>query len=438
VTLNTRGGQDDEYDENRSRERHADGQTSRPFYRKQSVVEGVDPFDQFGRNSSGLDGAPRSRVRDGVSGAFAGGRIAGHGRTPVTDQGRARASRIDGSAPAGHATEASVSSAGDTHPAVVIAMLHEHHFRAMNTDVGVWLWSGAAEHAGIARSSFRWAQEFFGGVEAELSRFRDTSALNRLNQRAGQGPQKVPRLLWTVLEAAFNAANDSGGIYDPTLCRTIERLGYDRSFERVERAGVRSEDSPPPAFGAWRRVRLDGAARSVSLPSELALDLGGIAKGWTVDQVALALAPLGPVLVDAGGDLRMVGTVNGAAWPIAVQDPFEPERDRALVGLRGGALATSSRGGRCWRRGSRTLHHVIDPRSGTSATSDLHTVTVYAPDTTTADVAAKVALVLGRESGTAYLAKRDLSALLTSTDGREIIVGDFPSEVECHGSIRCA
>ena len=317
-------------------------------------------------------------------------------------------------------------------------MLYEHRFRAMNTDVGVWLWSGVAEQAPIVRSSLNWAQDFFGRVEVELSRFRRTSALSRLNQRAGCGPQAVPPLLWTVLEAALEAANDSGGIYDPTLCRTIERLGYDRSFECIERTGAEHEDSTRPAFCAWQRVRLNGAARSVSLPANLALDLGGIAKGWTVDHVALALAPLGPVLVDAGGDLRVVGTVNDEAWPVAVQDPFEPERDRALVRLRRGALATSSCGGRCWQRGNRTLHHVIDPRTATSARSDLHTVTVYAPNTITADVAAKVVLVLGSESGTAYLVTNDLSALLTSTDGRETVVGDFPYEVKCHGSIRCA
>ena len=317
-------------------------------------------------------------------------------------------------------------------------MLYEHHFRAMNTDVGVWLWSDAAERLSMVRSSFNWAQYFFGRVEEELSRFRSTSALNRLNQRAGCGPQAVSPLLWTVVEAAFEAAQDSGGIYDPTLCRTIERLGYDRSFECVERGGAAHVEAPSPAFNAWQRLRLNGAARSVSLPANLALDLGGIAKGWTVDRVASALAPLGPVLVDAGGDLRVVGTVQDGAWPIAVQDPFAPERDRALVPLTRGALATSSRGGRCWQRGRQALHHVIDPRTGTSADSDLHTVTVHAPNTMTADVAAKVALVLGSDSGTAYLRERDMSAWLTATDGRETIVGDFPSEVKAHGSIRCA
>jgi thiamine biosynthesis lipoprotein len=85
------------------------------------------------------------------------------------------------------------------------------------------------------------------------------------------------------------------------------------------------------------------------------------------------------------------------------------------------------------------LHHVIDPRTGTSADSDLYAVTVHAPDAMAADVAAKVVLVLGSEAGAAYLLKRDLSALLTATDGRETVVGDFPfEEVVPHGSFRGA
>lgn len=317
-------------------------------------------------------------------------------------------------------------------------MLHEHRFRAMNTDVGVWLWSTAPERAVIVGRSLEWAEAFFGRVEKELSRFRSTSGVSRVNQAAGRGPQPVSPLLWTVLMSALEAADDSGGIYDPTLLRTLERIGYDRTFDKVERCG-RNIIADAPSFGSWRRVGLDSGASSVSLPADLALDFGGIAKGWTVDRVALVLAPLGPVLVDAGGDLRSIGVVNGEGWPIAVQDPFEPERDRAIVRLRDGALATSSIGGRRWQRGDRTLHHVIDPRTGTAAQSDLHSVTVRAPTAMMADVAAKVALVLGSASGATYLLERGLSGLLTSVHGREMRVGSFRWEaMERHASVHCA
>ena len=318
-------------------------------------------------------------------------------------------------------------------------MCHEHHFRAMNTDVGVWLWSAAAERAAIVGLSLRWAEAFFADVESELSRFRGTSALSRLNHLAGTGPQVVSPLLWTVLVSALAAAEDSSGIYDPTLLRTLERMGYDRSFEEVERCGIVNSIAGVPAFGSWRRVRLDTTTRAVSLPAELALDFGGIAKGRTVDAVALALAPLGPVLVDAGGDLRVIGGVDGDAWPIAVQDPFAPDRDRTVVRLSDGALATSSIGGRRWQRGDRTLHHIIDPRTGTAAESDLHTVTVRAPSAVMADVAAKVVLILGSGDGATFLLARGLSGMLTSVHGREMVVGDFrQEEIGRHASLQFA
>lgn len=319
-------------------------------------------------------------------------------------------------------------------------MLNERHFRAMNTDVGVWLWSTAPERAATIGRSLEWTEAFFARVEDELSRFRSTSALSRLNQAAGRGPQAVSALLWTVVMSALQAAEDSGGIYDPTLLHTLERIGYDRSFEAIHGRGTAEPTATDvPSLGSWRRVRLDRSLRSVSLPADLALDFGGIAKGWTVDRVALALAPLGPVLVDAGGDVRVIGAVDGEAWPIAVQDAFEPERDRTVVRVSEGALATSSIGGRRWQRGSRTLHHLIDPRTGTAAESDLHSVTVRAPTAIMADVAAKVVLVLGRASGTTYLLERSLSGLLTGVDGRETVVGDVRQEaMECHAAFQDA
>ncbi|MEQ1728406.1 MAG: FAD:protein FMN transferase [Vicinamibacterales bacterium] len=314
-------------------------------------------------------------------------------------------------------------------------MLYEQHFRAMNTAVGVWAWS--EQEAGHVRQSLRWAEDAFVRVEHELSRFSPTSGLSELNRSAGSGAYAVSPLLWSVLDAAMKAADDSDGIYDPTLLKTLERIGYDRSFETLEACADDIETgSCRPTQGSWRRLRLDRATCAVSLPTDLAVDLGGIAKGWTVDFVARVLAPLGPVLVDAGGDLRAIGTVGDEPWPIAVQDPFEPEMDRSRVRLEGGALATSSVGGRRWSRGHRVFHHLVDPRTGTSAESDLHTVTVYAPTAMAADVAAKVALVLGSEAGASYLVRRHLSGLLTDSHGREVVVGHFPHErTSGHASI---
>jgi thiamine biosynthesis lipoprotein len=341
----------------------------------------------------------------------------------------------DSSDPAG-AGKTRVSTAGDADAQVVRAMLHEHRFRAMNTNIAIWLASPEGDPRSV-RSSLLWAESCFEGVEAEMSRFREDSALSRINRTAGSGPQPVPPRLWAVLTEAFQAAADTDGIFDPTLGRSMQRIGYDRSFERMTITGAAVTDTVQAAPSGWRRVRLNSDDRTITLPRDLALDAGGIAKGWTVDYVTLVLAALGPVLVDGGGDLRAIGRVEGERWLVAVEDPFEPARDRGRVRLEGG-LTTSGVGGRCWHRGGRTLHHIIDPRTGTSAQTDLHGVTVHARDAMTADVAAKVALVLGSSRGGAYILSRGLSAFFVGANGAETIVGPFPLEGVDHHVSPCA
>ncbi len=300
-------------------------------------------------------------------------------------------------------------------------MLRQIQFRAMNTDVGIWLWHTAPR----AETWLQDAAQRFAAIEAELSRFQPDSGLSRLNAAAGAGPQPVSPLLWTVVSAALDAARRSQGLFDPTLLRPLQRAGYDRSFEQLAPnlpggAAVRTPD------WGYQRIDINPTAMTVSLPEGLGLDLGGIGKGWAVDHVAQALAVHGPVLVDAGGDIRVVGVAQGEPWPIAVQDPFHEQHDLLTLALTSGAVATSSIGGRRWTRNGQAMHHLLDPRTGQPSASDLHTVTVLAPTASVADVAAKVALILGSQRGRDYLASRGLRGLLSRRDGQQQTVGRLP------------
>ncbi|MGB3218895.1 MAG: FAD:protein FMN transferase [Anaerolineae bacterium] len=301
-------------------------------------------------------------------------------------------------------------------------MLHQIHLRAMNTEVGIWLWQPAAQ----AAERLRQASQRFTAIEAELSRFRPDSGLSRLNAAAGSGPQPVLPLLWTVLTAALEAARRSDGLFDPTLLHALRRAGYDRSFEQLPPPSPAAPAAPAALDWGYQRVRTDPAAMMVELPAGLGLDLGGIGKGWAVDDVAQTLAAHGPVLVDAGGDMRIVGAVRGEPWPIAVQNPFHAQHDLFTLAVSSGAVATSSIGGRRWASNGRAMHHLLDPRTGQPSVSDLHSVTVLAPTAASAEVAAKVALILGSRQGSAYLAKRNLRGLLIGREGQQQTVGRLP------------
>ncbi|MEZ4767445.1 MAG: FAD:protein FMN transferase [Caldilineales bacterium] len=299
--------------------------------------------------------------------------------------------------------------------------MHEVHFRAMNTDVGIWLWSTSTQaNLALAR-----AEQRFEEAEAELSRFRPDSGLSRLNATAGKGPQPVSPLLWTVLAHAVDAARRTRGMFDPTLLEVLRAAGYNRSFELL---GSSASSLPAPSRSAWgwHCIRLHEAAGLVELPAGFGIDLGGIAKGWTVDRVALSLAEHGAVLVDAGGDIRAVGAPGGQPWPVAVQDPFDETQDVAVLALGDGAVATSSIGRRRWQSGGKTMHHLIDPRTGQPSDSDLYSVTVLADTAEEAEVAAKTALMLGTAAGADWLAMQDLAGLLIDRRGQEHHIGRLP------------
>lgn len=266
---------------------------------------------------------------------------------------------------------------------------------------------------------------WFAGWEQALSRFRADSELAGLNRRAGAGWIAVSPVLWEVLVAALRAAHASGGLVTPTLLGALERAGYDRDFSALgDTAGGRGQEPPAAPHrdvaANWRVVRMDPRRRAVALPWGVRLDLGGIAKGWAADTAAGRLATHGPALVDAGGDIAVSGPrASGDPWPVAVADPRRASDELDLLLLTRGGVATSGRDVRRWRQGCAERHHILDPRTGEPAATDLLAVTVVAPDAREAEAAAKAAFILGSAAGLAWLAARPhLAGLLVAEGGR--------------------
>ena len=298
--------------------------------------------------------------------------------------------------------------------------LHSSSFRCMTTEIELFL---RTEQAGVAAGALAAVEQFFFDVEARLSRFRDDSELTRLNRSAGR-PAPVSPELYELVERAIAAARASQGIFDPTVIDALEAAGYDRSIEEIRSRGTQVRapaDARAVSQGRWRSIEVNSKMRTVTLPERVRLDLGGIAKGWAVDRAAAMLKSFGPGLVNAGGDLRAWGDQPGAeagqGWLTAVDDPASPGSDVVWLWAREGALATSTTAARRWAGG----HHLVDPRTGRPAETDLVSVSATAATAAQAEIAAKVVLILGTTAGRAWLVRqRGVEALLVTTDGQVI------------------
>lgn len=293
-----------------------------------------------------------------------------------------------------------------------------HRFRAMNTDATVMIVAPSGRHS-EAREAARGIEAWFETVESTLSRFRPESELVRLNRSAGT-PVAVSPMLREVIASALEAARSTGGLFDPTILPSLIAAGYDRSFEQLNRADQTADTAVGVTF-TWRDVTFNAGGRVV-LPRGCALDLGGIAKGWTIDQSARRLHSFDNFLVDAGGDMVVRGDgVGGEGWTVGIQHPFAPANNLTVLAIRDASVATSTTSKRNWMRNGVKQHHIIDPRTGFPTTSGVTAVTVIAQSVARAEILAKTALLLGPIEGRGFLEHQPGAEGLLVLDDQRVV-----------------
>lgn len=231
----------------------------------------------------------------------------------------------------------------------------------------------------------RWVMGTLCGIEAEgpdeavtaafaelerwdrvLSLYKEDSELNALNARAGTGPVPVSAELYAAIARALLLAEETGGAFDPSVLPLLRR--------------------GPAALAAagWAKVRLDPAARTVSLPAGGGLDFGGIGKGWALDRAGEVLRARGvkAARLNFGGQVLALGAPAGAAgWEVSV-----PGRAGPLV-LADASLAVS---GNDQRPG-----HIVSPFTGRRLRRDF-SAAALAPTAAEADAWSTALYVLGK------------------------------------------
>jgi FAD:protein FMN transferase len=285
--------------------------------------------------------------------------------------------------------------------------MERHEFHAMGTEIELAL---DLPHGPAVEDAFRGVEREFARIEAALSRFLPESELSELNRK---GAVKAGPDLLAAVELALAARERTGGRFDPTVHDALVSAGYDRSFEDVAADGPATNGHGNHSCGG--PVEIDRFTRTISLAAGVKLDLGGIGKGYAVDRAAERLSRLGPCLVNAGGDVA----VRGRRWPVGV----ETANGFVTLELVSGALATSGRDRRRWRRNGEEQHHLIDPVTGRPSASDLLRVTVVGTSTAEAEVLAKSYFLAGEASATAEAERDGVASVLVTADGRTVMTG---------------
>lgn len=184
-----------------------------------------------------------------------------------------------------------------------------------------------------------------------FSRFRDDSIIARLAREPGS--VELPAYAAPLFALYGRLANLTHGAVNPVVGGSLEALGYDAAYS------LRPSGAPRPAPRFDDVCVFDGRVLRTTEP--VVLDVGAAGKGQLVDLVTYVLvaADVGQVVVDAGGDLRVVGGVEPLR--VGLEDPVDASRIVGVLPLHSGALCGSAPNRRRWADG---LHHVLDARTG--------------------------------------------------------------------------
>ena len=282
-------------------------------------------------------------------------------------------------------------------------------FRAMGSAVEISIW-GDAE---LVNGLISLAPIRLELLEQSWSRFRKDSELSRNNAWAGNGALEVSDDFARLVREMRGAAEVTRGLFNPTMARVIESLGYNVDFASL------IEDSAAavaiPHVPSVNGIHLDG--NFLSLDRGVALDPGALGKGLAGDILCEEFMAAGAqgVLANIGGDVTVRGTAGSEPWSIGIVD--ETNRANLITTITresdGFAVATSTTQRRTWGEGK---HHIIDPRTGDVLDTDLIQASVIASTGVQAEVFATAAMVLGSELAKDFLDKQGVQYVLATNE----------------------
>jgi thiamine biosynthesis lipoprotein len=231
-----------------------------------------------------------------------------------------------------------------------------------------------------------------GRVHRLMSFHDPESDLSQLNRRAAWEPVAVDCWTATVMRRAQTIFNATGGLFDCAV-----------GYELMQRGALPPEELDHVVEGSFSAVRFLPANR-IMFATRIAIDLGGIAKGFSVDRAIAVLRGHGvrEAIVNAGGDIRVMGD---KAQPIHIRCPDDSGRPMPAGLLRNGAIATSS--------ANTTISRLAAPASGTPPNKNAYSI--VAPTCLLADALTKVLVQTGDASSELF-ARFGAVALITPSD----------------------
>lgn len=283
----------------------------------------------------------------------------------------------------------------------------------MGTAVRVELWHDDATAAHAAMSA---VMDEMHRIDASMSPFKSDSELSRINREAAQMPVPISKEMFDLIARSIDFSKLSDGAFDITF----SSVGYLYDYREHVKPTDEQIAKALPGIN-YRHLQLDPKARTIHYArTGVRIDLGGIAKGHAVDNSIAILKERGitNAIVTAGGDSRLLGDRRGRPWNVGIRDPRRRGETVAVLPLADVAISTSGDYERFFEEDGVRHHHIINPKTGKSA-SGVRSVTIIGPDGITTEGLTKSVFVKGAKEGMRLIETlKDVDAIIIDDSGR--------------------
>lgn len=260
----------------------------------------------------------------------------------------------------------------------------------------------AQAHGSNAKSALDLAFERALAIEYKMSRFKEGSEIDLINQNAGVQAVNISPDTYFVIKKALDYAHKTGGAFNPLMGDLVDLWGIGTDHAKVPSAEELNAFLPYIAYDQLELTKDPYTAKLTS--SKVKVDLGAIAKGYAADQMRDVLLEQGitSALLNLGGNVIVIGSKPaGAPWSIGVQDPLAADRGEiaGVIRAKSTSVVTSGNYERFFNYNGIRYHHIMDPFTGAPANKGIISSTIITPNSVDADALSTSVYVLGKDTG---------------------------------------
>ncbi len=234
-----------------------------------------------------------------------------------------------------------------------------------------------------------------------------------------------------LLNIAKKASETTEGAFDITVMPVLKLWGFNDG-----KYGVADDENIKAFLSFVDYKNISVAGNTVTKDVNTQISLGGIAKGYLGDELLRIAEEYGATaLLSLGGNIVLCGSKsNDENWTVGIKNPKLTENIACSFKCDGNkSVVTSGAYERYFEYGGKTYHHIIDPKTGYPAESDLLSVTVIGENGAYCDAYSTALFVMGKEKAVAFAKEHNGFDFILITENNEILITDGVTDIESDG-----